>query len=171
MAPSSQDCTVTVTSGSIGAVQHLVVTDAGTWVDMDGTGLVAVDPGDGRVLGLEPICPSSPTFWAGLGGLPSGTGPVEDIDGVPSTRLEPTDAAFLGAAFMPAGLTLDGATVWVAEAGGWISALDFQVGGDAAAFGDGFGFPPAGVDGHFVETMTLRLRSVGDPDVTVVGPG
>jgi hypothetical protein len=169
VAPASQDCTMTVTSSGFTVAQRLVVTGAGTWFD-SGAGLVPTPRDDELVASLEAVCPSSSVFWADLTGLPQGEGPVEDVNGTPSMRLDLGDAAFLGG-FIPAGLTLDRASVWVAETEHWISGLDFQITGDAVAFRDAFGFPPAGVDGEFVETVRFTVRSVGDPAVTVAAPG
>lgn len=118
------------------------------------------------------LCPSSPQFWASLGELPEG-GDAEVKNEISSRRVDMTEGAdgVPGTQFGDiTGIELERALLWVAEPGGWVSAIELvmQVGPDAATQLWGIPFDP---DAGLTEMIyAVDVAGVDDPTLVVELP-
>jgi len=141
-------------------MDKLVVIPPDAWIDM-GSGWTHTTASDPIVEGdLRQFCPGSSLFWEGflpldLTGIP---GQPDFKNGVLATRLSlkgavPSIPSIPVLGPIPPEATVSTFNIWVAQAGGWLVALEFD----------------ATVDG---EAMRIRVNvtNPNDPTISVVQP-
>jgi thiol-disulfide isomerase/thioredoxin len=143
---------------------------ANVWIgDPNPTQLPANSP---EAVNAQVLCPSSPQFWAGFREAPEG-GDTEVKNDVPSRRIDMTEetGGVPGAQFSEIpGVELESASLWVAEPGGWVSAIEFvmQVGPDAATQLWGIPFDPDAAPTEMI--YSVNVVGVDDPALLVELP-
>ena len=150
-APDRVHCAIIASAGGMTFTTSVIVIGDEAWVDGTPT------PASEVVGDLTLFCPGSSLFWEGflpldLTGIP---GQPDFKNGVLATRLSLKGVVqsipILGV--IPADATVNTFDIWVAQAGGWLVALEFD----------------ATVDG---EPMRIRVNvtNPNDPNIHVVPP-
>ncbi|MEA1903076.1 MAG: TlpA disulfide reductase family protein [Actinomycetota bacterium] len=172
----------------LGQTASQVIMGSPTTVWITGSDTRVLPAASAEALSAQQLCPSSPVFWAGFGSSTDGGDP-ETRNDIPSRRVDATDhgGALPGMELgQVPGITVEQATIWVADPGGWVSAIEvvLSVGPDAATSIWSVPFDPeAGptemiyrVDIFRPDDTSLEVSlpesvdfSLGYRDVTVVG--
>ena len=165
-------CDMTLTMTGLTLVQTVVGTPDTVWIDA-GTGFQEYEPTSVEAEDIGAICPASPGFWTDFSTIPAAEGEVEDKNGIPSQRLDATAlmSAFGGLGMEDVeGVEFERALVWVADPGGWVSAIDMVMVLDAAAASEMMGLPVDETDGTSRIEFDIQILNPDDPSLTVEPP-
>ena len=166
-APDRVSCDITMSAGGMTLPWNkVVVIPPDAWYDM-GSGWTHTTPSDPIVDGdLRQFCPGSSLFWEGFLPLDDLAGIEQHLDlskGVPAMRLSLKGVVhslpFFGS--IPPEATVDTFDIWVAQAGGWLVALEF----DGTFPADGTG----GTSGDRIQ-MQVDVTNPNDPAISVNPP-
>jgi len=133
----------------------------------------AVPAASTDAMSAQGLCPSSPQFWSAFSTAPSGSGEADIRNQVPSIRFDMSSqtSGIPGSEFgrLP-GVVLEKALVWVAEPGGWVSAIELvmMINSEAATTMWGIPFDPGAEPTEMV--YTIDISGPDDPSLQVVLP-
>jgi hypothetical protein len=163
-APDGIRCDLTARAGGMTfPMDKLIVIGDDAWIDT-GSEWTPVPANDPNVVGDLQLCPGSSLFWEGflpledLGGI---QGQVAFRNGVLAVRLSLKGVVqslpILGV--IPPEATVNTFDIWVAQAGGWLVALQF----------DGT-FPADGTGATSGDRIQLQVDVTNDPTVSINPP-
>lgn len=164
-------CDTAMDLGGFSFTMVAVGTPEASWLD-DGGGFVEVSPLDPDFDTAAGICAANPAFWSDGGFVPpSAQGEPDTINGIAAQRLELSEllTSLAGLGFELDGMTFKDATIWIAEEGGWVVAIDmtFMIAPESAGefFGPGFEI----VEGAEMR-MLVEIADPNDPSLAVEVP-
>jgi len=152
-------CTVTMSFGGMAFDTDVVVIPPKAWLDA-GEGWTPLPADDPSVVENLRLCPGSSLFWEGF--LPLDLAGIEqhlDLSkGVPAVRVSLKGVVhslpFFGS--IPPEATVDTFDIWVAQAGGWLVALEF----------DGT-FPADGTGGTSGDRIQMQVNVTNPNDLNI----
>jgi hypothetical protein len=162
-APDGVSCDITMSAGGMTLpLDKVVVIPPDAWIDM-GSGWTHTTPSDPAVTDdLRWFCPGSSLFWEGflpldLTGIP---GQPDFKNGVLATRLSLKGVVhslpFFGP--IPPEATVNTFDIWVAQAGGWLVALEFDA------------IETADEGGTLEDRIRVNVTNPNDPTISVNAP-
>lgn len=149
--------------------QVLMGSPSTVWLGVDGQALPSSSP---EAINAQALCPSSPVFWSSFGPLPDG-GEATVVNDIASRVVDVTAQVdgYPGTQFsqLP-GVTIEQANLWVADPGGWVSAIEMvlSVGPDAATSMWGIPFDPEA--GSTEMTYAVEVLNPDDSSLVVSLP-
>lgn len=170
-------CTVTVRFGGLEFTEHVVVSAGTTWID-SGNGYESVLRSSSAAAGTLELCPVTEEFWLQFGEepppiadpVPETLGDLETLRYELADLVDVFDLAALG---FGDDWVIRSSTVWLADPGGWIAGIEFDMSFPAAVMTDLVGeMPLADPDGIVDFSLETRVSRPNDPtlEVTPVTP-
>jgi hypothetical protein len=169
---SAYRCEITLAMTGLTLLQSIVGTPDTVWID-SGSGFQTFDTASLEAEDIGALCPASPGFWEDFSTIPAADGEPEEINGIPSQRLDATAlmAAFGGLGVEDVeGVDFERAIIWVADPGGWVSAIDMVMNLDAAAAAEMMGAPVDETGGTSRIEFDIQILNPDDPNLTVELP-